>query len=117
MSWPYPGDSPTARARRVAHAYRAELEAHNPKACGWLDERMRSWGQHWVVPRLVTLTPDRLLTAAEAADVLCIDPGSVYTLVARQRLTGIRTEAGWRFRAGDVLALAENRRTRRKVQR
>jgi len=68
-TWPYPGDAPLLRARRVAHAYRQKLAEVDPDACDELDGMMRLWGQHWVVPRAITHAPNDLLTPSEAAEL------------------------------------------------
>jgi hypothetical protein len=115
MTWPYPGEAPLVRARRVAQAYRAALENANQEACDLIDARLMAWGETWVVPRLITWGPDDMITSAEAADVLCTSPGGVSTLRRRGRIDGIRQPDGsYRYRAADVARLSTGvrRRTR-----
>lgn len=112
MTWPYPGDSALARARRVAHAYRARLHAADPQACAALDATMRGWGQGWVVPRVVTVDPGAWLTPAEAADLAVMSTDQLRILRARGRITGRRVGNRWEYQAADVIALSANPRQR-----
>lgn len=113
MCWPYPGDSPVAKARRVAHAYRARLEDAQPDWAAQLDQRFVSWGERWVVPHLALFDLDDWLTPAEAAELGGVDTATVRMWRARGRLTGCRNANGdWRYRARDVIALLSAPRTR-----
>jgi hypothetical protein len=111
--WPYPGDAPTQRARRVAHAYRAALLAADADVCAAIDAQMASMGQHWVVPRVVTYDPDDVLSAADAADVAAVNPATLRKWRERGLLVGVVDRDGWHYRARDVLALAAARRRSR----
>lgn len=105
MTWPYPGDSPAARARRVAHAYRAALSVEAPAACEKLDKRMRDLGQMWVVPDLITVDEDQWLTPAQAADLACVDTNTIRQMRRRGIVQGRRNPRGtWEYRAGDIIA-------------
>lgn len=113
MSWPYPGDAPIARARRVAHAYRAALYLANAQACAELDELMGQWEQGWVVPRVLTYQPDDWLTVADAADVAGVGKAMLRIWRRRGVLSGRQaSDHRWTYRAGDVLALAAATRRR-----
>jgi Helix-turn-helix domain len=113
-SWPYGGDSPIARARRVAQGYRARLDALDPASCAELDRLFADLGERWVAPRLLTVADDDTLTAAEAADLAGVSLNTVRVWRARGRLTGEQDARGsWRYRAGDVIELISNRRRRR----
>lgn len=100
--WPYPGDSPNARIRRVAHAYRATLEVYAPLACRDLDQRMIGMGQQWVVPSMITVDPDQWLTPAQAADLLCVEVDSLRQLRRRGLLTGRRNGKHWEYQAREI---------------
>lgn len=100
--WPYPGDGPTARARRVAHAYRALAERHIPRECGQLDAQMIDMGQRWVVPAVITFEPGEWLSAAQAADLMCVELAAIRQLRRRGLLAGEKVGDRWRYRAGDV---------------
>ena len=112
MTWPYPGDSPIARARRVAHAYRARLHTVAPDVCAQLDAAMSEWGQHWVVPRVVSYDPDTWLSPAQAADLGGVEVDTVRQWRLRGRLKGRYKQGKWQYRAGDIVALTKHKRTR-----
>lgn len=67
--WPWPGDTDTVIARKVAVAYRTHLHAAAPAACDRVDDAMRGFGQLWVVSSLVTTEADSLVTTTEAAEL------------------------------------------------
>lgn len=110
--WPWPGDSPLARARKVAQAYREHLHTANPTVCAALDDTMTAYGEPWVVPQVITATDDQWLTPAQAADMLGMSVDSVGQLRRRGRLTGRKTRQGWRYRTADIRALAAQPRRR-----
>ena len=85
--WPFPGDSPAARARKIALAYRAALEAIDPKTAGELDERFRSWGERWPAP-VRSYNDDEWVTADEAGDLIGISGGTISSLRVRGRIDG-----------------------------
>lgn len=115
-AWPYPGDGPTARARRVAHAYRATLQNLVPKACQALDDRMRSMGQHWVVPHRVAIEPDEWVSAADAAQLACVKLDAIRQMRHRGRLTGRKLGGRWEYQVRDILnAFAKSRSRNRPV--
>lgn len=106
MTWPYPGDGPVARARRVAHAYRERLLAVNPDECARLDAAMAQWGQRWAMPRVVTVDVDDWLPLADAADLAMVAPATLRQWRRRGKLAGRRTDEGWEYKARDVLRVA-----------
>lgn len=110
--WPYPGDTPLVRARKVAQAYRAHLHATNPDVCAAVDDMARAFGETWAVPRLVIHDRDALLTAAEAADYTCLSPAALRQLRRRGRLAGHHVGGHWYYRITDLDNLAANRRRR-----
>jgi hypothetical protein len=111
-TWPYPGDRPAARARRVAQAYRAALLDHAPGKCAELDDLMRQWGQTWVVPRVVTYHPDDWLSVHQAADLAAVELATLRGLRMRGRLVGRPNGRTWEYQAKDILALNANKRRR-----
>lgn len=50
MSWPWPADSSTERARRVALSYREALRDHDPQHCDGLDRTVLQFGESWILP-------------------------------------------------------------------
>lgn len=116
--WPFPGDPPLVRARRIAHMYRAHLRALNAKTCDAADETAISFGEAWVVPRLIRHTDDDWLPPAEAADFLCVTTARVRSLRLDGRLAGTKVRGEWRYRVADLRALqAKPRQGRRKVDK
>ncbi len=113
-AWPYPGDAPLARARRVARAYREHLLRVDPDLCATLDDQMTSFGETWLAPRILRYDLDDWLSPREAADIAGVSVACVRQWRARGRLTGRHTAKGWRYRARDVLVLSGEVR-RRKV--
>ncbi len=112
-TWPYPGDGPIARARRVAHAYRAALLEADPNACDELDTRMRVFGQTWAVPRVITHEPDEWLPVADAADVAAVDVPTLRQWRRRGLLEGRRIDGVWHYRPDEIIALSADPRVRR----
>lgn len=109
-SWPYPGDSPLVRARKVAQSYRAHLHAANPDVCAAVDDMVKAFGETWAVPRIVIHDRGALLTAAEAADYSCLSPAALRQLRRRGRLTGHQLDGCWYYRVTDLDNLAAKRR-------
>lgn len=108
-AWPYPGDSPVARARRIAHMYRAQLRALNPDTAGQLDDTAVSFGETWIIERLVVHGDDDLLSPADAASYLCISTDSLRVLRARGRIVGHSVSGTWHYRFADLRQLSEKR--------
>ncbi|MGH3985722.1 MAG: helix-turn-helix domain-containing protein [Pseudonocardiaceae bacterium] len=107
--WPWPRDTALARARRVAHTYRAVLADTDPTACRDLDNSMLRYGQQWIAPRIATHAPGDYLTATDVADYVGVNAKTVYEWRARG-LASIRTPEGIRFRYTDVQAWVAGRR-------
>lgn len=115
MTWPFPGDAPIVRTRRVALAYRALAQRADPAAVADLDARVADWGETWAVPRLVTHQAGAWLSAREAAEVACVKPDTLRVLRHRGRLSARRTPDGrsYEYLADDIEALKSPRsRTR-----
>ncbi|MDP8971188.1 MAG: helix-turn-helix domain-containing protein [Actinomycetota bacterium] len=112
--WPYPGDTPIVRARRIALAYRAVAEHHAPHECADLDAVVRGMGETWAVPIPVATDPDELLTPAEAAQMLCVSTAVIRNLRLRGRLPGHHDGRGYRYKTADVTDLFLTKRGRRR---
>lgn len=104
-TWPFPGDSPIAQARRIARAYRAAALAADPVGeVGRLDGQCAGWGQGWVAPSMVLHDLDDMLTPQQAADVAAVRVATIRQLRLRGRLAGVKAPGGsWRYRYRDVL--------------
>ncbi|BDB62370.1 helix-turn-helix transcriptional regulator [Rhodococcus sp. RDE2] len=111
--WPWPADTQLDRARRIAQTYREALLELDAGKCIALDERSRALGQGWVVPELVTISMDDLLTAAEASALAGVTAQVIYQWAHRGHLPRCAAlDGSTRYRAGDVLDHVA--RTRRK---
>lgn len=103
QTWPWPDDRLDRRSR-VAHMYRARLEAADPAGCAELDQAMRSFGQTWIVDDLA-LDPETLLTTAEVAELADVTPDAVRMWAHRGRIKACATNSARAalYRWGDVL--------------
>jgi hypothetical protein len=107
--WPYPGDSPLVRARKLVHSCRALLHSASPDLGRQFDEMAIGFGETWIVPRLIHHDDDDLLDPADAADYLCTSTANIRRLRLAGRLVGHRTDEGWRYRVGDLRGLQSTR--------
>lgn len=111
--WPFPGDGPLARARRIAHAYRKGLHDADPERCAEVDNQMTRWGQNWVVPGAAIHQLDDYIGAADAADLGEVGLATVRQWRLRGRLAGHLDEHGrWHYQVRDVLKVAAETRRR-----
>jgi hypothetical protein len=99
--WPWSGDTPAEKARRVARSYRDRLEFADPDACARLDREMTRLGQRWVLPTVATYTEDDLLPADLVADYAHVSLKAVYGW-RKRGMPSITTPDGIRFRFCDV---------------
>ena len=110
--WPWPADTPTDRARRVARSYRDALYGLDPQLCGRMDAQCAHLGQGWIVPSVLTVQPDDLLTRWQAADYCSVRVNTITKWKARG-LAVTETPDGDRYRVGDLIEYqAELRRKR-----
>lgn len=113
-AWPFPGDSPVVRARRIALAYRVRLAEVDPEGCERLDQQVRRWGQNWAVTQLHHFDLDDWLSVREAADLASVQTRQIAAWRRNGRLRGRLSGDRWQYRARDVMALATNPRYRAK---
>lgn len=114
MTWPYPGDSPTVIARRVAWAYRQQLEKSDPKECAELDRIVAGLGQQWATVQPVTRTPDEWVSARDAADITSLSLDQLRGLRRAGRLTGRqKSPRRWEYQVIELIALSAHTRTRK----
>lgn len=110
--WPWPGDTPLDRARRVARTYRDALRRTDRELCAQLDQRTRDLGQQWIAPTTLAYDLDDQLTADEVAELCQVKPDTVR--VWRYRgLPTVDTPDGRRYRVADVLNYHAQRRHQR----
>jgi hypothetical protein len=109
--WPFPGDSPLVRARKVAQMYRAALGAADEAMREQCDATAVGYGETWAVPRLVVYADDDLLRPADAADFLCVSTSALGMLRSRGRLRGVWDGRMWLYRVAELRQL-QCRRTK-----
>jgi len=110
--WPWPADTPTERARRVARAYRDAYALVAPERCRELDQRVQGLGQVWIVPAVAQYTDNDLLTVDEIADFCGVQPGTIDQWRARG-LPSVDTPDGRRFLIRDAIEYQARARRRR----
>lgn len=113
--WPYPGDSPLVRARRLVHAYRSIAEEADPEGCAEMDARAYAWGESWAVPTLLAVDPDEWLSPAEAANIACVGVETLRQMRRRGVLAGERDGRTYKYRAGDIYSLSTAIRGRNRA--
>lgn len=69
LAWPYPGDTPLQRARRIANSLLAMLPTPDREA---MTARAHAFGETWLGATLMTYTPDQAITADLAAELLVV---------------------------------------------
>lgn len=114
LHWPWPGDAPVVRARKIAWAYRAALEEIAPDKVAELDARFRQWGERWPAP-VRHYEPHEMVTAEEAGDILALSGGAVSSLRVNGRIKGHYDKPTRRFlyRVEDLHKLSSTLRRRK----
>lgn len=117
--WPWPGDTPTERARKIAAGYRELALRQDPEAVARLDEQATVYGEGWIVPPLALAQLDDEITVEHAGQLVGRSPSAIYNWIRRDsRLTARRLpDGGLRVRAGDVLDVDAELRQRRAIGR
>lgn len=103
-TWPHPGDTATDIARKVAWAYREELNKSDPDRAAELDLQMRQYGQYWVANLTAALDDDEWVPSFVAADILGVSGARMGELRRMGRLTAVKNGRGFIFRVGDLRA-------------
>jgi alkylhydroperoxidase/carboxymuconolactone decarboxylase family protein YurZ len=111
--WPWPADTPTDRARRVAQSYRQALQRVAPATTAALDREFSALGETWVAPLLASVNLDEWVTIPTAAEYVGLTPAAVYKWVYRGRLEG-RMGTDRRLRVHLRAALDANAEIRRE---
>jgi hypothetical protein len=102
--WPFPGDTPTDRARRIANTLLALLPDDERAR---MTARAHALGETWLGTDLLRFTTDDLLPPRDAAAIVHATPDKLRSWVRM----GVLARVGRCYRVGDVLdAAAEVRR-------
>lgn len=86
--WPFPGDSPVVRARKMALAYRALAEGFSVRQVEELDDRFLTWGEQWHLPQPIVYSEGDWVHVTEAARLIHVNPHTLSTLRVRGRIKG-----------------------------
>lgn len=112
--WPYPGDMAADRAKRIAIAYRRELEKVDPDACQLLDDQFANMAESWMLPTLALHDPDDWVRIEEAALMVGRGTSAIHKWIQRKLLPSLKDDAGRSIvRVGDVLDVAAQFRRKR----
>lgn len=113
--WPFPGDSPVVKARKMALAYRAALQEMDPALVKEMDQRFADWGQRWHATEHVAYGPEDWVPTDIAASMVDLSTGTLSILRTRGRIKGRlrqKGERGFEYKVKDVLALSTEIRRR-----
>jgi hypothetical protein len=123
--WPWHGDGPAARARKVALAYRAiavQLLAAaekagadmDPDAIRKADERFMKWGEGWLDVGPVTYDGDDMVGSRVAGSLVGLAAGTISRYRVEGRIVGVLDEANrcFKYKVDDVYALKAKLRGR-----
>ena len=98
------GDTREQRARRIAWAYRRQLESSDLSACRALDQVMYEVGEFWVADKR-PLDPDELLAAPDMASLLAIQPHDLRNWASRGYINRYCADDGSpKYHTGEVVA-------------
>lgn len=112
--WPWPGDTPLDRARRVALSYRHALQGLDGDMCGDIDQQMENWGELWAVPRVELVDLDEWVTIDVAAQHVGLTAKAVYNWVYSKDLASkMGNDKRLRVNLGEALEMNRNLRNKR----
>lgn len=110
-TWPWPGDTPLERARRIACSLLALIPDPDERAS--YIAVARSVGETWLGNNLVIHADTDVITTVEAADLVNVVPGTI----RRWHSEGVLPAAGrGRYVVGAVRECAEMRRKMRATK-
>lgn len=110
--WPWPGDTPTERARRIANSLLALLP--DPDDREHWRRRAHELGETWLGADLVRWEPDDIVSTEDAAHLVHVSPSAIRKWHSAGRLANV---ARGRYRVADVLDCAAEMRSRRVHRR
>ena len=108
--WPWPGDTPCERARRVANSLLALLPEPD-RAAAIL--QARAVGETWLGPDLLRWDVNDLVTTNQAAEILHVNPSTIRKWHSRGWLPHHRRKGHYLLAA--VLDCAAERRRAREA--
>lgn len=123
LTWPWPGDTPTERARRIANSLLGLLSAPERAL---MVERAHALGETWLGETLVIHEPDETITTRDAAAMLSVGEDTIRSWAARAHPDDpdrpLLPRAGWRggfrtYKVADLLEAARIIRSTRAARR
>lgn len=109
--WPWPGDTPCERARRIANALLLQLA---PEAQREAIRQARAVGETWLGPELLRWTDDDVITTAEAAELLHVREHTIRQWHSRDGLPNAGQPG--RYQVRTLLDFTARRRRERAAQ-
>lgn len=107
--WPWPGDTPTDRARRIANSLLVQLAPDQQREA---IVAARAVGETWLGADLLRFEADDIVTTEQAAQLVHVSPAMIRKWHSRGLLERAGDQPG-RYRVGAVLGCAAQlRRTR-----
>jgi hypothetical protein len=108
VTWPWPGETPTERARRIANSLLAALpEDDRQRAI----TAARAVGETWLGEELLAWTEDDVVTTAQAAELVHVGPSTIRKWHSEGTLPNV---GQGRYRVRDV-HLADTTRRQQRV--
>lgn len=123
MTWPWPGDTPTERARRIANSLVALLPEPDRTL---MIAKAHALGETWLGSSLVVHEPDETITTRDAAAMLCVGEDTIRAWATRAHpddpTRPLLARVGWRggfrtYKVADLLDAARLIRTARAERR
>ncbi|MDP9144592.1 MAG: helix-turn-helix domain-containing protein [Actinomycetota bacterium] len=111
-TWPWPGDTATERARRIANSLLALVQDDRERSA-WIG-RAHAVGETWLGGDLLRWGTDDVISTEEAARLLHVGPSCIRKWHSDGHLPNV---SRGRYRVGDVLDAAAEMRRRRAARR
>jgi hypothetical protein len=110
-TWPWPGETPLERARRIANSLLALMPDPDERA-GYI-AIARRYGETWLGENLILHDDTDVVSTAEAADIAYVRPGTI----RRWHFEGFLPSIGrGRYVVSAVRACAETKRQMRATR-
>lgn len=92
--WPWPGDTPAQRARRIANSALTMLIKSDPEGAELLVGQAHVFGETWFGPTIVSRDLEDEVTTVEAAQLAHVKPGTIRRWACTEHPDPTRAAAG-----------------------